>query len=282
MSVAVQDGASSGADAPAPARRKAPGLRRRLATVAVYLVMPVGLLALWQVASDLGWISAYLLPSPRRAATGFWEILTDGTLWMHVRASLFRSIAGFLIATSIAVPLGVIVGWSPVVRRLSHITLLLLIPIPITAWISIAIVWFGIGDASAVFLVALGAAVPILINTIHGVEWVEPVYVEAARMLGTGPRQILWRVVLPAALPNIFTGLRLGLRNSWAGLVVAEMIGAKSGVGYLIWDARLMMRSDLVIVGMMMVGVLGLVSDQTMSWAGRRVLRWHEGLSRND
>lgn len=282
MSVAVQDGASSETGAPAPARRKAPGLRRRLATVAVYLVMPVGLLALWQVASDLGWISAYLLPSPRRAATGFWEILTDGTLWMHVRASLFRSIAGFLIATSIAVPLGVIVGWSPVVRRLSHITLLLLIPIPITAWISIAIVWFGIGDASAVFLVALGAAVPILINTIHGVEWVEPVYVEAARMLGTGPRQILWRVVLPAALPNIFTGLRLGLRNSWAGLVVAEMIGAKSGVGYLIWDARLMMRSDLVIVGMMMVGVLGLVSDQTMSWAGRRVLRWHEGLSRND
>ncbi|MBK5957149.1 hypothetical protein CCR97_02830 [Rhodoplanes elegans] len=282
MSVAVQDGASSGADAPAPARRKAPGLRRRLATVAVYLVMPVGLLALWQVAADLGWISAYLLPSPSRAATGFWEILTDGTLWLHVKASLFRSIAGFLIATSIAVPLGVIVGWSPFVRRLSHITLLLLIPIPITAWISIAIVWFGIGDASAVFLVALGAAVPILINTIHGVEWVEPVYVEAARMLGTGPRQILWRVVLPAALPNIFTGLRLGLRNSWAGLVVAEMIGAKSGVGYLIWDARLMMRSDLVIVGMMMVGVLGLVSDQTMSWAGRRVLRWHEGLSRND
>jgi ABC-type nitrate/sulfonate/bicarbonate transport system permease component len=101
-------------------------------------------------------------------------------------------------------------------------------------------------------------------------------------MLGTGPRQILWRIVLPAALPNIFTGLRLGLRNSWAGLVVAEMIGAKSGVGYLIWDARLMMRSDLVIVGMLMVGVLGLVSDQAMSRAGRKLLRWHEGLSRND
>lgn len=281
MALAVQDGAPSRTGVPGPAR-KAVALRRFVAMLFVYLVMPVGLLAAWQIASELGWVSAYLLPPPSRAVAGFWEIATDGTLWVHVKASLFRSIAGFLIATSIAVPLGVVVGWSPLFRRLSHITLLLLIPIPITAWISIAIVWFGIGDASAVFLVALGAAVPILINTIHGVEWVEPVYIEAARMLGTGPRQILWRIVLPAALPNIFTGLRLGLRNSWAGLVVAEMIGAKSGVGYLIWDARLMMRSDLVIVGMLMVGVLGLVSDQAMSRAGRKLLRWHEGLSRND
>jgi ABC-type nitrate/sulfonate/bicarbonate transport system permease component len=168
----------------------------------------------------------------------------------------------------------VAIGWFRSVRKSTYFTLLLLMPIPITAWISLAILWFGIGDKSAIFLVALGAAVPILVNTMHGVEWVDKLFIEAALTLGTGPRQILWRIVLPAAMPGILTGLRLGLRNSWAGLVVAEMIGARSGVGYLIWDSRLMMRSDLMIVGMLLVGVLGSISDQLMSLVSRLMLRW--------
>jgi ABC-type nitrate/sulfonate/bicarbonate transport system permease component len=248
-----------------------------LNSLAAYLVLPVCLLLLWQIGAERGWVQPYLLPSPTRVAGGFYEILVDGTLLEHLLTSLYRSLAGFLIASLIAVPAGILIGWFKLVRQFTHLSLLLLIPIPITAWISFAILWFGIGDKSAIFLVALGAAVPILVNTIHGVEWVDRLFIEAARTLGTGPRQILWRIVLPAALPSIFTGLRLGLRNSWAGLVVAEMIGAKSGIGYLIWDSRLMMRSDLMIVGMLMVGVLGLLSDQTMQWISRRVLSWHEG-----
>lgn len=248
----------------------------RWANAAIYLVLPIVLLVAWQAASARGWVQPYLLPPPTTVAAGLAEIVADGTILGHLWASLFRSVAGFLIATVIAVPLGILIGWFRAIHKLTQLTLLMLIPIPITAWISFSILWFGIGDKSAIFLVALGAAVPILINTVHGVEWVDRLYIEAARTLGTGPREILWRIVLPASLPNILTGLRIGLRNSWAGLVVAEMIGAKSGIGYLIWDSRLMMRSDLMIVGMLLVGVLGLLSDQGMSRASRRVLAWHE------
>jgi ABC-type nitrate/sulfonate/bicarbonate transport system permease component len=215
-----------------------------------------------------------MLPSPPNVVRGLVEITLDGTLATDLWASCTRSVTGFVIATVLAVPLGVAIGWFRAVRKSTYFTLLLLMPIPITAWISVAIVWFGIGNSSAIFLVALGAAVPILINTIHGVEWVDKLYVEAALTLGTGPRSILWRIVLPAALPNILTGLRLGLRNSWAGLVVAEMIGARSGIGYLIWDARLLMRSDLLVAGMLIVGVLGSVSDYAMALLSDRLLHW--------
>ncbi|MFG1421665.1 ABC transporter permease [Roseixanthobacter liquoris] len=251
----------------------------KVGSQSIYLILPVIIIGLWQLASMRGWVQPYLLPAPTTVAAGFYEITVDGTLAYHLMASLFRSLTGFFIATIIAVPLGILIGWFRLVHKVTQITLLMVIPIPITAWISFSILWFGIGDKSAIFLVALGAAVPILINTVHGVEWVDRLYIEAARTLGTGPRAILWRVVLPAALPNIFTGLRIGLRNSWAGLVVAEMIGAKSGIGYLIWDSRLMMRSDLMIVGMLLVGVLGLLSDQAMAAISRRVLSWHEGRS---
>lgn len=260
---------------PAFTARRPPALPWR--PLAAYLTLPIILLAAWQAASTFGLVRDYLLPPPSAVLEGFWEILLDGTLARSIGASLFRSLSGFAIATLIAVPAGILIGWFRSVQRATHLTLLLLIPIPITAWISFAILWFGIGDKSAIFLVALGAAIPILVNTIHGVEWVDKLYIEAARTLGTGKREILWRIVLPAALPAIFTGLRLGLRNSWAGLVVAEMIGAKSGIGYLIWDSRMMMRSDLMITGMVLVGVLGLVSEQVMLMISRRALAWNTG-----
>jgi ABC-type nitrate/sulfonate/bicarbonate transport system permease component len=253
-----------------------------LRTGLLYAGVPAGLIAIWQLSSSTGALPSFLLPSPLQVVQGLIEITLDGTLSADLSVSIMRSLTGFAIATVIAIPVGVAIGWFKSVRKASYFTLLLLMPIPITAWISLAILWFGIGDKSAIFLVALAAAVPILVNTIHGVEWVDKLYIEAALTLGTGPRAILWRIVVPAALPNIVTGLRLGLRNSWAGLVVAEMIGARSGVGYLIWDSRLMMRSDLLIVGMLLVGILGSVSDYMMSFASRRMLRGHGGQGRDD
>lgn len=263
-------------DAGAPPRPTSNAIwPRALRNAGLYAGLPFGLVAAWQLASSTGFLPGYLLPSPLQVFQGLIEIAVDGTLVENLWASIVRSISGFVIATAVAVPLGIAIGWFRAVRKASYFTLLLLMPIPITAWISLAILWFGVGARSAIFLVALGAAVPILINTIHGVEWVDKLYVEAALTLGTGPRQILWRIVVPAALPNIITGLRLGLRNSWAGLVVAEMLGARSGVGYLIWDSRLMMRSDLMIVGMLLVGILGSLSDQGMSAISRLLTRWH-------
>ncbi len=265
-----------------PAKPSSHGGRKVILNFLVYAALPVLLLGGWQLGSDFGYIQDYLLPSPLAAVHGFSEVLRDGTLATNLWASVVRSVSGFAIAAAIAVPFGILTGWFRLFRKFTYVTLLLLVPIPITAWISIAILWFGLGDKSAIFLVALGAAVPILINTMHGVEWVDKIYIEAARTLGTRPHELLWRIILPVALPNIFTGLRLGLRNSWAGLVVAEMIGAKSGVGYMIWDARLMMRSDLLITGMFLVGILGSLSDQIMALVSKHVLRWHESVGGHD
>lgn len=258
------------------------GSRRLLVSLLTYIALPIFLIVSWQIASSTGVIESYLLPSPLAVVKGLHEVLMDGSLATNLSTSIVRSILGFAIATMIAVPLGILIGWFQLFRKVTHLTLLVLIPIPITAWISISILWFGLGDKSAIFLVALGAAVPILVNTMHGVEWVDKIYVEAARTLGTRQHELLWRIILPVALPSIFTGMRLGLRNSWAGLVVAEMIGAKSGIGYMIWDARLMMRSDLMITGMLLVGLLGSVSDQIMAYVSKYVLRWHEAAGGQD
>ncbi|TXR47496.1 ABC transporter permease [Phyllobacterium endophyticum] len=259
-----------------------PAIAPHLLQLVIYGAAPIILLLLWQIAASSGYLPGYLLPSPVQVFYAFIDSIKDGSLLQNLATSTVRSVVGFVIAMVIAVPAGIAIGWFKYVRKATALPLLLLVPIPITAWISIAILWFGLGDRSAIFLVALGAAVPILINTIHGVEWVDRIYVDAARVLGTGRSQILWRIVLPAALPNILTGARLGLRNSWAGLVVAEMIGAQSGIGYMIWDARLMLRSDLLVLGMFMVGILGSISDQLMHLVMRHLLRWHGGNSRED
>jgi NitT/TauT family transport system permease protein len=183
-------------------------------------------------------------------------------------------VQGFLLAAIVGIPLGVFIGWNRLVARVVDPSIQLLRPVPITAWLPFAIAVFGIYDASALFLIGLGAFYPIVVNTTHGVRDTNLLLLRAARMLGAGPATVLTKVVFRSALPAIFTGLRLGIGVAWTAVIVAEMIAVKSGLGYVLWDAYYVGRMDICVATMFSVGLLGLVSDQVIVRLSRIVLRW--------
>jgi NitT/TauT family transport system permease protein len=205
---------------------------------------------------------------------GIWDDLYSATLLQHAAASLGRVYGGFALAAAVAVPLGLLIGRVRMVRDLLDPTLQILRPIPVTAWLPLAMIVFGIGPRSAFFLVFLGAFYPILLNTVFGVRSVEPRLFEAAAMLGVSPQAVFWKVVLPASLPSIFTGLRLGLGFAWVVIVVGEMTGVQTGLGAIIMEARQLSRTEIVISGMIVIGIAGFISDRLVMMIGRRLLRW--------
>ncbi|WP_424135690.1 ABC transporter permease [Roseomonas chloroacetimidivorans] len=223
-----------------------------------------------------------LIPPPADVAVQLWDLAFGGvwddafsaTLLTHILASLVRVYGGFGLAALVALPLGMMIGRIRVVRELLDPFLQILRPIPVTAWLPLSMIVFGLGPRSAFFLVFLGAFFPILLNTVFGVRNVEPRLFEAAQMLGVSRQALFWKVVLPASLPSIFTGLRLGLGFAWVVIVVGEMTGVQTGLGAIIMEARQLSRTDIVISGMAVIGVLGFVSDRIVQRVGQRLLRW--------
>jgi NitT/TauT family transport system permease protein len=205
---------------------------------------------------------------------GVWEDAFSATLLTHILASLVRVYGGFALAALVALPLGMLIGRVRVVRELLDPFLQILRPVPVTAWLPLSMIVFGLGPRSAFFLVFLGAFFPILLNTIFGVRNVEPRLFEAAQMLGVSRQALFWKVVLPASLPSIFTGLRLGLGFAWVVIVVGEMTGVQTGLGAIIMEARQLSRTDIVIAGMIVIGVLGFLSDRIVQLIGQHLLRW--------
>ena len=276
MTLVAEEAASAGG------RRKT--LRRsrvseRLREVALGLILPVALLAAWQVSTARR--PDALIPPP----TAVWTSLVDiafgndgdafsGTLVTNTLASVSRVFGGFALAALAALPLGLLIGRLPLARKLVDPTLQFLRPVPVTAWLPLSMILFGLGPRSAYFLVFLGAFYPILFNTVFGVRSVEPRLFEAASMLGCGSSAQFVRVVVPAALPSIFTGLRLGLGFAWIIIVVAEMTGVPTGLGAIIMEARQLSRTDIVICGMIVIGVCGFLSDRVLLLLGRYLLSW--------
>jgi NitT/TauT family transport system permease protein len=243
-------------------------------------LVPVACVALWWLGtrhSEYG-----LIPSPYEVALALWDLafggINDdafsGMLATHLIASASRVYGAFALAALVALPLGMLIGRLSLVRVLLDPALQILRPVPVTAWLPLSMIVFGLGARSAFFLVALGAFYPILVNTIFGVRSVEPRLFEAAAMLGVRPAAMFWRVVLPAALPGMFTGLRLGLGFAWVVIVVGEMTGVSTGLGAMIMDARQLSRTEIVISGMVTIGIAGFLSDQAVMLLGRRLLRW--------
>ena len=243
------------------------------------LAIPLLALAAWFLAtSGSGY---HLIPPPAEVADSLRDLAigTDGdafsgTLLTHAMASIGRVYGAFLLAAVIALPLGLMIGRILLVRALLDPMLQVLRPVPVTAWLPLSMIVFGLGPRSAFFLVALGAFYPILVNTIFGVRSVDTRLFEAAAMLGASRTAMFPRVVLPAALPGIFTGLRLGLGFAWVVIVVGEMTGVQTGLGAMIMDARQLSRTEIVIAGMIVIGALGYLSDQAVQLLGRRLLRW--------
>jgi ABC-type nitrate/sulfonate/bicarbonate transport system permease component len=239
------------------------------------LALLAALVAVWWYVSTqiLDRTTRVLLPPPQAIAVAAWELTRTGDLWHHLRDSLRRELVAFLWALS-AVPLGIAMGWWKRVENQVDPIVEMLRPVPPLAWIPLSILWFGVGDTQNEFIIFLGCFFPILVNTVAGVKGVEPNLVRAARCLGAGERQTLWRVVLRAALPQIITGIRVGLGVGWMALVAAELVGASSGLGFLINDARTVLRTDYVIVGMATIGIVGLLIDRVIRGVTRRLLPW--------
>lgn len=259
--------------AAAPAPRAAPAAM-------LALVFPLGFLLLWHVLVRLS--GTRLVPTPANVAVmmydfifgGVYDDAFSGTAYIHLYQSARRVFGGFLLAAATGIPLGLLLGRVRLLRLMLDPTLSLLRPIPVTAWLPLSMIFFGLGPSSAVFLVFLGAFYPILLNTAFGVRATDPRLFEAAAMLGCrGSAMFRW-VVLPAALPSIFNGLRLGLGFAWVLIVVGEMTGVPQGLGAVIMDGRTLSRTDLVITGMIIIGIAGFVSDRLMLALNNRLLRW--------
>jgi len=244
----------------------------------------VALVVLWHLTVEYRWVAEGIIPSPAQVLRS-WEVwifgATKGGLspysgtWLdNVLYSSKRVLQGFGLAALVAIPLGLMIGWSGLTRRLVDPTIQLLRPVPITAWLPFAIAVFGIYDASALFLIGMGAFYPIVVNTTHGVRDTNLLLLRAARMMGAGAGTVLAKVVFPSALPSIFTGMRLGIGVAWTAVIVAEMIAVKSGLGYVLWDAYYVGRMDICVATMVSVGFLGFISDRVIVYASRILLRW--------
>jgi NitT/TauT family transport system permease protein len=232
------------------------------------------LLAVWQFAVNRS--SLHLLPGPLEAAGGVMDLARHGLLVRYVTASLFRVTWGFLAAAVVAIPLGLVIGWYRRFEMAFNPLIQILRPISPLAWIPIAILWFGVGDLSAVFLIFLSCFFPLLLAAMNAVQRIPSMYVNAGRNFGLGPAALVSRVLYPAVLPQLITGLRITLGVAWLVVVAAEMIAVNSGLGFLVVDARNAgNRYDLVVAAMVMIGLIGLLLDLGMrSLEGAKSLQW--------
>ena len=244
-------------------------------------LMPVILILVWQTLSCLGVIPSSRLPSPTQILYGLKCLIFAGMppgrlLHNHVIYSLYRVFLGYAIAVIIAVPLGLILGWSSGLRAIFNPLIEMFRPVPPLAWIPVSILWFGIGIKSAAFIIFLGVFFPVFLNTLSGVLSIHPIYIEAARTLNAKERDIFIKVLFPAALPSVFVGMRIGVGIGWMTLVAAEFTGIKSGygLGYMIMTARDIQRLDEIMAGMCVIGCIGFLIDAFFRYVEAKVLRW--------
>lgn len=234
-------------------------LRRLTALLAPFGAVLL-LLAAWHLAVVAS--PGTLIPSPFRVAAGINELFHRGLLFKYIVASLFRVTWGYALAVLIAVPVGITLGMSPRLEASFNPMIQIARPISALAWIPIAILWFGVGDLSAIFLIFLASFFPMLVTAVNAVHNIDPIYLDAGRNFGLAGRELVVRIVFPAAVPQLIAGLRITLGVSWLVVVAAEMIAVSSGLGFLIVDSRNAGdRYDLVIGGMVMIGVIGLLLD---------------------
>ncbi|WP_296950023.1 ABC transporter permease [uncultured Massilia sp.] len=261
---------------------------------AVGAIVPIVVIALWQASATLGWINPQVLPSPLAVAEKFVEYAlplqerapgeswlawaVSGELWLDTLGSMYRVLVGFAVGAGLALPLGLLMGASRRAYAWFNPLMQVLRPIPPIAYIPLSILWFGLGNAPAVFLIALGAFFPVLMNTIAGVRQVDGIYIRAARNLGVSQTTMFVRVMLPAAVPYILSGVRIGIGTAFIVVIVSEMIAVNNGLGFRILEAREYFWSDKIIAGMISIGILGLLIDIGMNRLNNHLLRWHRGL----
>ena len=240
-------------------------MRRSLAGISGYLIGFASLFAIWHAAST--WLlNSVLFPPPLRVIAKAIELTQDGTLGANVAVSLTRILLGFLGGTLVGIPVGLAIGSFNVARRVLEPYTEFLRFIPATALITIAVIWFGIGEGSKIFLIIYTTVFIVILNTAAGVAAVAPNKIRAARSLGASRSQVFWFVALPATVPYILTGMRLAMGNSFVTIIAAELVAANTGLGKMIWDSRLYMLVDDIFVALLVLGMLGFTTDRLFRW----------------
>ncbi|GAW93687.1 ABC transporter permease [Calderihabitans maritimus] len=228
-------------------------------------------LTVWYLLALSGRWPPALFPSPTQVVSGIWEMANSGVLWEHIGVSLLRFVAGYLAAALIGIPLGLVCGWYSRLWLALDPLVQVLRPISPIAWMPLFAIWFGIGDLPAIVIIFIAAFYPILLSTVAAVRNIDPIYLKVAQNFGAKERDILWKVVIPAAFPYITVGLHIAMGAAWVFLVAGEMLGVRSGLGFLIVDARNSIRTELVIAGMLIIGLLGLAIDRLISRVEKQV-----------
>ncbi|MBB3656920.1 sulfonate transport system permease protein [Rhizobium sp. BK650] len=239
-----------------------------------YLV-PVAIVALWQLGCSAGWISSRIMPSPADVAAAFWTTTVSGQLPQDVLVSAARAFAGLLVGGSIGFLLGIANGVSKLSEQLTDTTLQMLRTIPHLAMIPLVILWFGIGEESKLFLTSLGVLFPVYLNTYHGVRNVDRDLIEMGKVYGMSGWTLFRKVIFPGALPSIFVGLRYALGIMWLTLIVSESIAASSGIGHMANNAREFMMTDVVVLALVIYAVLGKLADVVARALERQTLKWN-------
>ena len=243
-------------------------------------VVPVGLIALWQVAASLGWLSTRVLPAPSDVVKAAWTLAESGELWTHVKVSAWRALSGLAIGGGLGLALGLLTGSVKFFETLLDSTLQMVRNIPALALIPLVILWFGIDETAKLFLIAVSVFFPIYLNTFHGIRNVDPGLIEMGRSYGLTRWQLYREVILPGAMSSILVGLRFSLGLMWVILIVAETISAQAGIGYLTMNAREFLQTDIVLVGILLYALLGKLADMFARGLERYWLRWHPGYQR--
>lgn len=272
---AITDASEAGIDLRRGGGGGARGKRRFL----IGLVVVVAAIALWFLAAALGWVNGARFPTPADTWRAAKQIsvapgYSGGTLWIHVWHSMRLVLMGFAVAIGTGVPLGLLMGASRRADALIGPVFSMLRPIPPLAWIPLAILWMGLGDSAKIFLIWVSAFSPAVINTYAGVRAVDPVLIEAAGVHGASPWGLVRHVLVPGAMPMIFTGIRLSLQTAWMTLVAAELVGAFFGLGKVLASAALDINTGMILFAMVCVGILGAAMTRAVGWIEKRALPW--------
>jgi sulfonate transport system permease protein len=243
--------------------------------LAISWIAPLVLVVSWEVLAQAGWLSPQVLPAPSKVLRTAFRLAVSGSLLGDLGVSMLRAATGFAIGGGVGFALGTLVGFSRLGEALIDRSVQMIRAIPFLALLPLVIVWFGVGEAEKIFLVSLGVSFPIYINTTLGIRQVDPKLLELGRVQGLGTWQLIRHIILPGALPSILTGVRYALATAWLALVVAETIGAQSGLGFLAMDAREFLRTDVIVLTIVIYALIGVAADSIARVLERRLLAWH-------
>ena len=253
--------------------------RKLLSYLPKGLLLPLLILGALELSVGLGWIPAHLMPAPSDLLLTFGE-LAEGPLWVHILASLQRVLIGFSVGAGLALLLGSLIATSPRLEGYVDPTFQALRAVPGLAWVPLLLIWLGIDELSKVTLIAIGSFFPVYMNVLAGIHNVDRKLVEVGRQLGFSRARQIRRIMVPAAQPYLFTGLRNGLSMAWLCVVAAELLAATEGIGYLLTDGREVSRPGLVLVAIITLALMGKLTDSLLKHLEQRLLSWRDSLDR--